>query len=408
MSNHEQKEPQPGEVFGHYRVEVKRGQGAFGAVYLARDLRLQRPVALKIEHSPQDANTWGRLLREARAASALSHPNLCAIYDIGEEAGLHFIAMEFVEGRTVKELGSAGTLAEAQVIAYAKQIASGLGHAHHRHILHRDLKSSNVIVTPDGQAKLLDFGLAQRFDGGELEQLTQSRQSLAELGGLAGTLSYLAPEVLRGRPASPQSDLWSFGVLLYEMLAGALPFQGNTPFELSMAVMVEPPRPLPSGTSPALRAIIQKCLEKDLSRRYRSADDVLRDLDVGPLPFRRNRSARRVAAVVVVAVAVLLLAWRDRDFLVAPPRPELPASVRPPAPPPGGTMPVPLVKPKAPVQSPPRGEGNPKVQVWVNTRSGTYHCPGTRWYQKTAQGQLMSQRQAQQKRYRPASGKPCP
>src|SRR5215472_114382 len=154
--------PAAGKILGHYRVEEKLGEGSFGAVFRGEDLRLQRKVALKIPHlrGDSDGEAWGRLLREGRAASALNHPNICAIYDIGEEDGIHYIAFEYVEGRTLKDMIGEGPLAALTALSYAGQIAAALAHAHSRGFIHRDLKSSNVIITAAGQAKLLDFGLA--------------------------------------------------------------------------------------------------------------------------------------------------------------------------------------------------------------------------------------------------------
>lgn len=187
--------PAPGKILGHYRVEEKLGEGSFGAVFRGEDLRLHRKVALKIPHLRGDADgeAWGRLLREGRAASALNHPNICAIYDIGEEEGLHYIALEYVEGRTMSDLIREGPLAPLTALSYAGQIAASLAHAHNRGFIHRDLKSSNVMITVEGQAKLLDFGLARRLDSQTIEAMTQSRQSLADIGSAAGTLCYMAP-----------------------------------------------------------------------------------------------------------------------------------------------------------------------------------------------------------------------
>jgi len=273
--------PVPGEIFGQYRVEEKLGEGGFGAVFRGEDLRLHRKVALKIphRHGDEDAETWGRLLREARAASALNHPNICAIYDIGEVDDRNYIALEYVEGRRLGDVIRDGPLPALAALTYAGQIGTALAHAHSRGIIHRDLNASNVIITPEGQAKLLDFGLARRFDSQTIEALTQSRQSLADTGHAAGTLCYMAPEVLRGKPASVRSDLWSLGALLHQSLCGKLPFQAETPFELSLAIMLEEPQPLPPEVPAAARAVAAKCLQKEPANRFETAQQVVATLE---------------------------------------------------------------------------------------------------------------------------------
>src|SRR5579859_2440145 len=240
--------PTPGDILGHYRIEEFLGKGAFGAVFRGEDVRLGRKVALKVPHAKAeedpDPAAWGQLLQEARAAATLNHPNICATYDIGEDAGINYIAMEYVEGQSLSDLLRSGALSPQLALSYAIQIAKGLDHAHARGIIHRDLKASNVMITSEGQAKLLDFGLARRLDPGVIESMSQSRRSMSEIGNIAGTLSYMAPEVLRGKTAGPSSDLWSLGALIHEMVSARLPFKGETPFELTMAIMVEAPQPL--------------------------------------------------------------------------------------------------------------------------------------------------------------------
>lgn len=265
-----------GRTLGHYRIVEKIGAGGMGEVYRAQDERLGRDIALKLlpVSALTDAAARARLLNEARTASALNHPHICTIYEVGEADGQSYIAMEFVEGRAVSALLTADGLPVETIIRYATQIADALAHAHERGVIHRDLKSSNVVITPEGRAKVLDFGLAKRTLPDELTMATQSYATLTETGGISGTLYYLAPEVLRGEPADARSDLWALGVVLYEMATGQLPFKGETGFELTSAVLRDPPPPLPARLPAGLRGVIQRCLVKEPAQRYQRASEV--------------------------------------------------------------------------------------------------------------------------------------
>jgi serine/threonine protein kinase len=265
-----------GEVLGHYRVVAKIGEGGMGVVYRAHDEVLLRDVALKVVAAGSVADKSSRdfLLHEARAASALSHPNVCTVYEVGEVNGELYIVMEWVEGKPLGALiGSAGLPVES-VLRYGMQIASALAHSHGREIVHRDLKSSNVVVTPEGLVKVLDFGLARRLKSEVHNVVTQSAAPFESAGGATGTLPYMAPEVLRGEEGDHRSDLWALGVMLYEAASGRLPFQGRTTFEMSSAILREPPAPLPSSIPPGLWAIIQRCLAKEPAQRYQRASEV--------------------------------------------------------------------------------------------------------------------------------------
>jgi len=271
----------PGEMLNQYRIDQCLGSGACGVVYRAYDLRLERKVALKLlaRHLQTDTLGWGRLLREARAASRLSHPCLCSIYDVAEERGHTYLAMEYVEGEALRQIIPAGGLPVAETLNYGEQLAGALAHVHERGIIHRDIKSSNVIITPRRQAKLLDFGLALRVHHRGVQPYESSSWSSQEgIEPLGGTLPYMAPEVLRGERAGVQSDLWSLGVLLYEMLSGKLPFVGKTSIEVGAAILTEPIPALPRNVPAQVAALVDSCLEKDGARRYAAATELNSDL----------------------------------------------------------------------------------------------------------------------------------
>jgi len=272
----QRRTPVIGQVLGHYRIVSKIGEGGMGVVYRAQDEILRRDVALKVlaESTLVNRSARDHLLHEARASSALSHPNICTIHEVGESSGALYIVMELVEGKSLSALiGSAGLPVES-VLRYGVQIAGALAHSHGRSIVHRDLKSSNVVVTPEGLVKVLDFGLARHLPREVLGEATETVAPLEGAVGLTGTLPYMAPEVLRGEEGDLRSDLWALGVVLYEAAAGQLPFQGRTSFEVSAAILRELPPPLPSRIPPSLWAIIQRCLAKEPAQRYQRASEV--------------------------------------------------------------------------------------------------------------------------------------
>lgn len=265
-----------GKRLGHYRVLEKIGEGGMGVVYRAHDEVLRRDVALKVVNKGAglDPSSSQHLLHEARASSSLSHPNICTIHEVGETDGELYIVMEFIEGKSLRELSGDTGLAPESVSRYAVQIASALGRAHDSGIVHRDLKSSNVLVTASGLVKVLDFGLAKRVGGGLFEGPTQSFRTIQDASMVSGTLPYISPEILRGEAADYRSDLWALGVVLYEAASGKLPFEGRTGFEISSAIMREMPRPLGAPVPPGLWAVIQRCLAKETAQRYQRASEV--------------------------------------------------------------------------------------------------------------------------------------
>ena len=264
------------QLLGHYRVTAKIGEGGMGVVYRGHDEVLHRDVALKVVKKEVGLDSSGsqNLLREARASSALSHPNICTIYEVGETDGELYIVMELVEGKSLHAMCGDQGLPSDAVLRYGVQIASALGRAHDRGIVHRDLKSANVLVTPEGLIKVLDFGLARQVGAQVFEASTRSFATVESGSSVSGTLPYMAPEIFRGEPADYRTDLWALGVVLYELASGRLPFEGRTGFEISSAILREVPKPLGPPVPPGLWAVIQRSLAKEPTQRYQRAGEV--------------------------------------------------------------------------------------------------------------------------------------
>ena len=324
------------EQLAHYRIEGELGTGGMGVVHRAHDLRLRRDVALKVlpPEMSADPEARARLLREARMASALNHPGVCTIYEIGEADGLDYIAMELVEGRTLRaHIPSEGMPLE-EIVLYGTQIAEALAHAHERHVIHRDLKSANVMVTNEGRAKILDFGLAKRRWEEGREQATQSNLSLTSTGTLLGTPHCLPPEALLGRESDARSDLWALGILLHEMASGEIPFKGTTVAAVYSAILHDAPAPLPSRLPAGLRDLIRHLLEKDPADRPANATAVRLALEaLRPATHVRVPRRSRLTLVVVVAAAAIIagapwVAWRHARTRTEPP--ETPLTSFPP------------------------------------------------------------------------------
>ena len=261
-----------GDRLGPYELLAELGAGGMGQVFKAYDPKLQRTIAIKVLHEQTD-DAATRILTEARAASALNHPHICTVHEVGEADGQSFIVMEHVAGKSLSELIPSDGLPPETVIRYGSQIADALSHAHEHAIVHRDLKSQNVVVTPEGRTKVLDFGVAGRLPKVEADALTKTRDVLAQPGMLVGTVAYMAPEVLRGEPATARSDVWALGVLLYEMACGRLPFDGPAVVDVTAAIMKQEPPRMSSSPAP-LRAIVERCVTKEPERRYGTAAEV--------------------------------------------------------------------------------------------------------------------------------------
>ena len=289
-----------GRVVSCYRLVSRLGAGGMGEVFLAHDEKLDRPVAIKFL-SPQLAADRERLRRfhqEARAASSLNHPHIVVVHDFGELDGRPYLVTEFIEGETLRQRMQAGPLPVRDVVEIAIQVAGALAAAHARGIVHRDIKPDNVMVRPDGYVKVLDFGLAKLATTDRWSDRIDS-ESQTQPGMMMGTPRYMSPEQARGRDLDARSDIWSLGVMLYEMIAGRRPFEGATPADAVAAILSTDPLPLESQapeTAPALGAIVAKAMRKDRSERYPDADEMLADLRRLPPNLtstqRRQRSGR--------------------------------------------------------------------------------------------------------------------
>lgn len=286
-----------------------------GVVYRAEDTALGRTVALKFL-PPQivhDKKQVQRFREEARTASALNHPNICTIYEVAEEQGELFIAMEFVEGKPLAESIREGGMPVSSVVRYGRQLAGALEHAHARGVIHRDLKPLNIVVTPEGDTKILDFGLAKRTDPNDVNRKTL-QAATATTVGLAGTMPYMSPEQLEGGEATARSDIWALGIVLYEMASGVRPFHGDNLYRLCTGIIQEPCPPLPETVPPGLAAVIRRCLEKEPARRYGRAGEVRAALEalepstaVGivsePVPFTWRWVSWALAIAVLAGMA---------------------------------------------------------------------------------------------------------
>jgi Tol biopolymer transport system component len=311
-----------GRQVGRYLVLSHLGSGGIGEVWLAKDQELTRQIALKLL-APElagDSEQAQRFRQEARAASSLNHPNLVTVFDIGSFEGRQFIAQEYVEGRTVRDLLRDGRAGVAEAIDIASQVAAALSAAHAAQIVHRDIKPENIMIRPDGLVKVLDFGIARFMEAAAAQGPGPAHSSLTRTGVIIGTPRYMSPEQARGLAVDARSDIFSLGVVLYELLSGAVPFDGSTPPDVLAAILMQDP---PALAAPAgIERIVRRCLNKEAAARYPSADalrDDLEKLTVRPEPpHRQDREIRwrplaLGAALLVLVALVLWLALRPRQ-----------------------------------------------------------------------------------------------
>ena len=308
-----------GKTISHYKILEKIGQGGMGEVFLANDISLHRKVALKFlpPAMQQDVTAHKRFIREARSAAALDHPYICHINEVGESDGQDFIAMEYVEGLSLKDRLEQGPLPLEEALSIAIEIAEALEAAHAKGIIHRDIKPANIMLTQTGHAKVMDFGLAKQvFPSGGTESAEETVTALTSDGSTVGTLAYMSPEQLRSQSADARSDIWALGVTMYEMAAGARPFHGQSGFELTLAIVNQAPRPLPSHVPAELGAVIERCLEKESGKRYQQASEARAALEAiragtaAPWTAWRYRLRRHtwvmMAGALVIIAAILV------------------------------------------------------------------------------------------------------
>jgi len=308
-----------GKTLSHYKVLEKIGQGGMGEVFLAQDTTLDRKVALKFlpEEMQQDSTAKKRFLREAKSAAALDHPFICHIHEVGEVEGKSFIAMEYIQGTTLREKLVEGPLPVKEALETAAEIAEAVEAAHKQEIVHRDLKPANIMLTPQGHVKVMDFGLAKRVTPveGQEEEITTK---LTQQGSTLGTVPYMSPEQVRGQAVDTRSDIFSFGVLLYEMLTGVNPFKGDTSVDTSHAILGETPPPLTRYTEDIpvlLQHTVRKMLAKEPERRYQLIHDVRTNL--GELIEESGDSIREVATGLSGASSTEAWWWRAIPWSIA-------------------------------------------------------------------------------------------
>ncbi|HEY7863111.1 MAG TPA: serine/threonine-protein kinase [Thermoanaerobaculia bacterium] len=335
---------QPGELIGPYEILAPLGKGGMGEVYRARDVRLRREVALKLlpDSHAEDVDSLRRFERETRAIAAINHPNIVAIHDTGTHRGVPWAATELIEGESLGDRIAAGVLAPKRAVEIAAQMAEALAAAHDRGIIHRDIKPDNVVITPEGRAKILDFGVARIERPKGSRQTRGPRETFPSISGqfVVGTAGYMAPEQVRGKSIDGRADVFALGAVFYEMLTGKRAFLRESPIETLGAVLNDRPDKSEDALkiAPDLRAFVFRCLEKDPADRYQSARDVALDLRAWqaeqtaqaaervrfrsepPWKRRKTRVALRAAGGVVLLILGFWMGscWQKERALMAP------------------------------------------------------------------------------------------
>jgi eukaryotic-like serine/threonine-protein kinase len=293
----------PGTKLGSYEITAAIGAGGMGEVYQAHDPKLGRDVAIKVlpEAFADNSERLSRFQREAKMLASLNHPNIAAIYGLEEDAGRSYLVMELVPGETLAQrVNREGPVPVEEALNIGVQIAEALEAAHEKSIIHRDLKPANVKVTPEGRVKVLDFGLAKAFEGGSQQDLSQAATLSAlptEEGKILGTPAYMSPEQGRGKPVDKRADIWAFGCLLYELLAGQRPFRAETASDTLAKVLEREPdwKTLPPATPAKVQDLLHRCLEKDVNRRLRDIGDGRMELlDALAGPTRQDVSPEKL------------------------------------------------------------------------------------------------------------------
>ncbi|HEY5611793.1 MAG TPA: protein kinase, partial [Thermoanaerobaculia bacterium] len=318
----ERQKLRSGAKLGPYQIEKPLGSGGMGDVYLATDTRLQRQVAIKVlpPEFSEDAQLKARFQREAKTISQLSHPNICPLFDVGEQEGLDFLVMEYLEGETLAD--KKGPLPIPQVLKIGIQIAEALAAAHRQGIVHRDLKPGNVMITKSGTVKLVDFGLAKEVGAIATKTRGSDEKPLTDEGMIVGTLAYMAPEQIERGEADARTDIFALGAMLYEMVTGKRAFEGKTKASLIVSILERDPIPITTlkpGESPVLVHVIDKCLAKDPDKRWQSALDIATEFqwieDAGRSALIQPNQRRRFAGAALAALVVVAAALVAGSFL---------------------------------------------------------------------------------------------
>lgn len=308
-----------GDRLGPYEIVAPLGAGGMGKVYRAHDARIGRDVAIKVLAGRHEQGQLKRFELEARAAGSLNHPNIVAVHDVGLYEDEPYIVSELLEGRTLRAILEAHHPTHREATDYALQLARGLAAAHEKGVLHRDLKPENLFVTADGRLKILDFGIAKLLPSADRSSTAAVKAT--DTGAILGTIAYMSPEQVQGRPADHRSDIFAFGVILYELLMGAPAFEGASAVETGYAILMAQPRKLPGDVPLAITKVVRRCLRKDPAERYQSAHELSQELEHAVAAAATGRSVRRVlpwiAAMLFATLGLAVLLWRQNQQIIA-------------------------------------------------------------------------------------------